>query len=38
VQVRTALIRRNITGEEEWYPSHLYGTTTTFSGGVVWGF
>ena len=38
VQVRAALIRRNITGEEEWYPSHLYGTTTTISGGVVWGF
>jgi hypothetical protein len=38
VQLRAALIRRNITGEEEWYPSHLSGATTTLSGGVVWGF
>jgi len=38
VQLRASLIRRNVTGEEEWYPSHLSGTTTTLSGGVVWGF
>jgi len=38
VQLRAALIRRNVTGEEDWYPAHLSGTTTTLSGGVVWGF
>jgi len=38
VQVRASLIRSNITGEEDWYPTHLYGRTTTISGGVVWGF
>ncbi|MHC1731053.1 MAG: hypothetical protein AB9888_03310 [Bacteroidales bacterium] len=38
VQVRASLIRRNVTGDEEWYPSHLSGTTTTVTGGVVWGF
>jgi hypothetical protein len=38
VQLRASLIRRNVTGVEEWYPSHLSGTTTTLSGGVVWGF
>jgi hypothetical protein len=38
VQVRASLIHRNVTGEEDWYPSHLSGTTTTLSGGVVWGF
>jgi hypothetical protein len=38
VQIRASVIRRNVTGEDEWYPSHLSGTTTTLSGGVVWGF
>jgi hypothetical protein len=38
VQLRAALIRRNITGEEEWHPAYLSGTTITLSGGVVWGF
>jgi len=38
VQVRASLTRRNVTGEEDWYPAHLSGTTTTISGGVVWGF
>lgn len=38
VQLRASLIRHNVTGEEEWYPSHLYGRTTTLGGGVVWGF
>lgn len=38
VQVRASVIRRDVTGEEDWYPSHLSGTTTTLSGGLVWGF
>ena len=38
VQVRASVIRRKVTGEEEWYPSYLSGTSTTFNGGVVWGF
>ena len=38
VQARASLTMRNVTGNEEWYPSHLYGRTTTLSGGLVWGF
>jgi hypothetical protein len=38
VQVRAEVTRRNVTGMEFWYPSHLYGHTTSFTGGVVWGF
>lgn len=38
VQVRASLTRRNVSGNQFWYPSHLFGTTTTLSGGVVWGF
>lgn len=38
VEVRASLIRRNVTGEDYWHPSYLSGTTTTLSGGVVWGF
>jgi len=38
VQARASLALRDVTGNEDWYPSHLFGTTTTFSGGVVWGF
>ena len=38
VQVQASLIRRNVSGNEDWYPSYLYGRTTTVSGGIVWGF
>jgi hypothetical protein len=38
VQVRASLTLRDVTGIEDWYPSHLYGRTTTLGGGVVWGF
>ncbi len=38
VQVRASVTRRNVSGNQFWYPSHLFGTTTTLSGGVVWGF
>jgi hypothetical protein len=38
VQVQATLIRRNVSGNEDWYPSHLYGETTTVSGGLIWGF
>ena len=38
VQVQASVIRRNVSGNEAWYPSHLYGKTTTVSGGLVWGF
>ncbi|MCU0378920.1 MAG: capsule assembly Wzi family protein [Bacteroidales bacterium] len=27
-----------VEGEESWTAPHLYGQTTTFSGGLVWGF
>lgn len=38
VQVRASFTGRNVTGNESWYPPHLYGRTTTLSGGMVWGF
>ncbi|MFZ2285651.1 MAG: hypothetical protein WAV93_01580 [Bacteroidales bacterium] len=38
VQVRASVTKRNAEGVETWYPAHLYGSTTTLSGGVVWGF
>ena len=38
VQVRASVTRRTVTGNQFWYPSHLFGTTTTLSGGLVWGF
>lgn len=38
VQVRAEVTRRNVTGNQFWYPSHLFGQTTSFTGGVVWGF
>jgi hypothetical protein len=38
VQVRAEVTRRNVTGNQFWYPSHLFGKTTSFTGGVVWGF
>jgi len=38
VQARASVIMRDVTGTGEWYPSNLYGRTTTVSGGVVWGF
>lgn len=38
VQVRTEVTRRNVTGRDDWYPLHLFGKTTTVTGGVVWGF
>lgn len=38
VQVRAALTSRNVEGEQSWYPSYLFGQTTTVSGGIVWGF
>jgi len=38
VQVRASVTRRTVSGNQFWYPSHLLGTTTTLSGGVVWGF
>lgn len=38
VQVRASVTRRTVSGNQFWYPSHLFGTTTTLSGGVVWGF
>ena len=38
VQVRASLTMRDVTGNRYWYPSHLYGRTTTLGGGLVWGF
>jgi hypothetical protein len=38
VQARASFTARNVTGREDWYPSYLYGKTTTFSGSIVWGF
>ncbi len=38
VQVSASLTFRNVEGRNDWYPAHLYGQTTTFSGGIVWGF
>jgi hypothetical protein len=38
VQVKAALIKSDIEGEESWTAPHLYGQTTTFNGGLVWGF
>ena len=38
VQVRASMTRRTVSGIQFWYPSHLFGTTTTLSGGLVWGF
>ena len=38
VQVKASLTMRNVEGRDDWYPAHLYGQTTTVSGGVVWGF
>ena len=38
VQVRASFTARNVSGCEDWYPEYLYGRTTTFSGGAVWGF
>ena len=38
VQVRASVTRRTVSGNQFWYPSHLFGTTTTLSGGLVWGF
>ena len=38
VQVKASLTMRNVEGRDDWYPAHLYGKTTTLSGGVVWGF
>ena len=38
VQVSASLTMRNVEGRNDWYPAHLYGQTTTFSGGIVWGF
>ena len=38
VQARASVTLSDVTGNEDWYPSHLYGRTTTVSGGVVWGF
>ncbi len=38
VQVLASVTRRTVSGNVFWYPSHLFGTTTTISGGLVWGF
>ncbi len=38
VQVRASVTRRTVSGNQFWYPSHLFGNTTTLSGGIVWGF
>ena len=38
VQMQASVIRRNVSGNEDWYPSHLYGETTTLTGGMIWGF
>lgn len=38
VQARASLTLRDVTGNQFWYPSHLYGRTTSISGGLVWGF
>ncbi len=38
VQLRASVTRRTVSGNQFWYPSHLFGTTTTLSGGLVWGF
>ncbi len=38
VQVRATLTGRDVSGVQDWYPAHLYGKTTTVSGGIVWGF
>lgn len=38
VQVKSSLVRSNISGEELWSAPHLYGQRTIFSGAIVWGF
>jgi hypothetical protein len=38
VQVKAALIKSDIEGEESWTAPHLYGQKTTVSAGIVWGF
>ncbi|HUW93117.1 MAG TPA: hypothetical protein VMV74_08130 [Bacteroidales bacterium] len=38
VSVNVALIKSNVDGEEGWIAPGLYGSHTSFSGTVVWGF
>jgi hypothetical protein len=38
VQAKVSLIKSDIEGEESWTAPHLYGRTTIFNGGIVWGF
>jgi hypothetical protein len=38
VRADIKLVKSLIEGEESWSAPHLYGQTTIFSGGLVWGF
>ena len=38
VSVNASVMKSMVEGEEGWIAPHLYGSHTTFSGGIVWGF
>ncbi len=38
VSVNASVTKSTVEGEEGWIAPHLFGSHTTFSGGVVWGF